>query len=162
MSSIRATFNTSSKEWFIQKISLKPTFTDIEFIVMSEQEYTVFDGVVFKFGYSLKFANEVVIQQNFPSTGVVYESLSRYPVEIIKVELLPDRNYTLEIYAILNNERFETTSTFLTGLPDKPYPSWSWNGTEWVAPIAKPLEHAYEWDEGNQLWSRIVLPTERI
>jgi len=42
----------------------------------------------------------------------------------------------------------------------KPYPSWSLNEetTEWEAPVTKPAEGLYTWDEANQEWDEVTLP----
>ena len=44
----------------------------------------------------------------------------------------------------------------------KPYPSWSLNEgtTEWEAPVARPAEGMYSWDEDGQAWVEVVIPTE--
>ena len=44
----------------------------------------------------------------------------------------------------------------------KPYPSWSLNEgtTEWEAPVARPAEGMYSWDEDDQAWVEVVIPTE--
>ena len=43
-----------------------------------------------------------------------------------------------------------------------PYPSWSLNEgtTEWEAPVARPAEGMYSWDEDDQAWVEVVIPTE--
>ena len=35
--------------------------------------------------------------------------------------------------------------------PPSPYPSWTWDGSEWVAPVPKP-DGDYSWDEDAQAW----------
>ena len=44
----------------------------------------------------------------------------------------------------------------------KPYPSWTLNEetTEWEAPVARPEEGMYTWDEEEQEWVEIVIPSE--
>ena len=44
----------------------------------------------------------------------------------------------------------------------KPFPSWTLNEetTEWEAPVARPAEGMYNWDEGAQEWVEVVIPTE--
>lgn len=38
----------------------------------------------------------------------------------------------------------------------KPYPSWSWDGEMWVAPIPRPLNGIWEWNEEFQEWEEII------
>ena len=41
--------------------------------------------------------------------------------------------------------------------PPSPYPSWKWDGTEWVAPVPKPDDGgAYSWDEDAQDWTPVA------
>lgn len=49
---------------------------------------------------------------------------------------------------------------------EQPYPSWSWNGNEWVAPLPQPDNGLYSWDEDSQSWieqipSQIELVNEK-
>ena len=41
--------------------------------------------------------------------------------------------------------------------PPSPFPSWTWNGVGWEAPVPQP-EGAYTWNEETQTWDAI--PTE--
>ncbi len=42
----------------------------------------------------------------------------------------------------------------------KPYPSWALNEetTEWEAPVARPTEGFYTWNEEAQTWDEVTLP----
>ena len=44
----------------------------------------------------------------------------------------------------------------------KPFPSWTLDAvtTEWEAPVARPAEGMYSWDEDGQAWVEVVIPTE--
>ena len=44
----------------------------------------------------------------------------------------------------------------------KPFPSWTLNEvtTEWEAPVARPEEGMYTWDEDGQEWDEVEFPTE--
>ena len=44
----------------------------------------------------------------------------------------------------------------------KPYPSWTLNEetTEWEAPVARPAEGMYNWDEDEQAWVEVAIPAE--
>ena len=160
MSCIRCTLNFQNKEWLIQKISFQPTWTNVEIVVISEEEYTEVKGTDFKFGFNLSSANEIVIQENYPPTGVRYELIGRGPIGNSRINFLPERNYTFEVYADISGIRIEKTLTFYSDRPSQPFPSWTWNGSEWIAPIEKPLDqlHIYAWNEDDQAWIRISSP----
>ena len=44
----------------------------------------------------------------------------------------------------------------------KPYPSWTLNETtcDWEAPVAKPEEGIWTWNEANQEWDEVTPPAE--
>ena len=45
--------------------------------------------------------------------------------------------------------------------PPSPFPSWSWDGVAWVAPVAEPTEGGpYEWNETTQTWDEVPTPSE--
>lgn len=40
--------------------------------------------------------------------------------------------------------------------PPTPYASWTWNGSEWVAPMLMPDDdQMYQWNEKTQEWQQI-------
>lgn len=45
-------------------------------------------------------------------------------------------------------------------LAPKPFPSWTLNEetTEWEAPVARPTEGFWEWNEAEQQWDSLTLP----
>jgi hypothetical protein len=41
--------------------------------------------------------------------------------------------------------------------PPRPYPSWTWDGSRWIAPVAYPEDGGlYQWDEAQQAWTEVV------
>ena len=38
--------------------------------------------------------------------------------------------------------------------PVQPFPSWTWTGTEWAAPVDMPAGSPWEWDEAAGEWVR--------
>lgn len=52
---------------------------------------------------------------------------------------------------------FEYNTTLDAFIPPKPYESWKLNEAccLWFAPIPKPIEGSYDWDEANQQWISI-------
>jgi hypothetical protein len=46
--------------------------------------------------------------------------------------------------------------------PERPFTSWTFNEEywEWQAPVAKPTEGVWDWDENAQQWNELIPPTE--
>jgi hypothetical protein len=57
-----------------------------------------------------------------------------------------------------NGEKVEETSTFNSPSPEKPFASWTWNGTTktWNAPIPRPENVVKEWNEELGQWQDVV------
>lgn len=43
-------------------------------------------------------------------------------------------------------------------VPPRPYPSWSWDGDDWVAPVPKPTPGEWTWNEETQEWVEVPEP----
>lgn len=49
--------------------------------------------------------------------------------------------------------------TYVDGvfIPPQPFPSWTWDGDEWIAPVPMPEDGGeYWWDEDAQAWVPVV------
>lgn len=52
-----------------------------------------------------------------------------------------------------DGDRFDTTWTMQGPRPIQPFPSWSWDGSEWQPPVPDPgAPGEYRWDEASQGW----------
>lgn len=65
--------------------------------------------------------------------------------------LYPDEEYTLQLMFKNRREVIESTFTFKTPKPEKPFDSWVWDNSlkEWTAPVTPP---SLVWDEVSQQW----------
>ena len=52
-------------------------------------------------------------------------------------------------FAGIGFEWLPDSKVFIT---PQPYPSWTLEGHEWVAPVSRPEESVYDWDEDAQVW----------
>ena len=60
-------------------------------------------------------------------------------------------NFTVKIGEL------EKEFTYTVPRPDKPYPSWTWENSQWNAPVAYPEgEGLYDWNEENLNWEEII------
>jgi hypothetical protein len=65
----------------------------------------------------------------------------------------PDDRVTLSVHV---GDALLLSYQFTAPRPRKPYASWSWDGSTWVAPVPMPAAGNYEWDEEDQLWVEIT------
>lgn len=166
MSNITATINVEKKSWSLEKnfnnnrLPEKGEGQDSFEIRIAAApdgldsiEYTVL-------GYKLLKGDIEIRTVRFPEFGHI-ETLQ--PVVIIADSIIIEDavEYTFEVWMQNGTERFEKTFTFTSPRPPKPYESWSWNGTEWTAPIPEPTNKkgaAFAWSERMQKWVELIPP----
>jgi len=159
MSIVRATFETNNTVWSLSEVSPNANYIDLQINFISGDEITAFNNL--RFGYSLLKNNDVVKQDMFPIAGTI-EFARSAPLIVERIAVQPDVEYTLAVWAENAGVRTNSTFTFSTPIPSKPFPSWTWDGTEWIAPIAiptdGPADAAYKWSEKQQKWFLLVPP----
>lgn len=65
---------------------------------------------------------------------------------------------SISVWAELNGVRYESEYSYVWEPDEQPYPSWSWDGQDWIPPVPLPEDagfHYYHWDETNQEWLHI-------
>jgi hypothetical protein len=159
MSIIKATFETNTTTWSLSEVSPNANYIDLQINFVSDAEITVFNNL--RFGYSLLKGEDVVKQEVFPIGGTI-ESARSTPVISERILVQSATEYTLDVWAENEGVRTDSIFTFSTPVPDQPFPSWTWNGTEWTAPIAiptnGPADASYKWSEKQQKWFLLVPP----
>jgi hypothetical protein len=159
MSIVKATFDTINTTWSLSESSPNSNYIDLQINFISGAEITVFNNL--RFGYSILNGNAVIKHEIFPLAGTI-ESVKSTPVINERILVQPDIEYTLDVWAEDAGTRTGSSFTFSTPVPTQPFPSWTWNGTEWTAPIATPTDGpadaAYKWSEKQQKWFLLVPP----
>lgn len=127
----------------------------IELGVTKNIDLTSFEFKLKIFAYN----QEMVLDTKYPQPGI---SLLRTDLDVlhyIDFTFIPGIKYKLDIeYRYLNNEK-NIIFDFIGTKPDKPYPSWIWKDTTWIAPISPPSDagdllsgQMYEWNEQTKEW----------
>lgn len=106
-----------------------------EFLSLS-QGYSDINNYIDKFFLTIDFTGQEIL-----SISKVLELYHLRPVP--SEEYLADHIYDFDTDSILE---FKT----------RPFSSWVWNGTKWVAPVPYPNDgDVYVWDENNKEWKKI-------
>lgn len=159
MSTLQITLNLTGKSWKIKNNIDQDAMSMSLQINVSDAETANINHL--NFGYKLFLEESEISQDRFPPTGTVnYIRSSNIIDEVIHVSA--NTNYKLYLWAENAADRIEQTFDVRTPPPSQPYPSWSWSGSEWVAPIPLPLDGpenaAYKWSEKQQKWILLVPP----
>lgn len=165
MNTIKSTFNIDTKEWEIDTTTTEfvTTFYEVQFAFCSNEEVTVFSDL--RFGYELlrndkEFHGEAfVISNSYPKDSArLLQVTSTTPIQTDKITCIPAIGYTLKFWATNAGEQSETEHVFTAPTPPAPFVSWTWNGTEWVPPIARPDGTPAFWNETTQAWVPVTDP----
>ena len=88
-----------------------------------------------------------------PKPGTRLIQTDQDSVVSLRARWNPDDEITLEAYVDSPLGRVEDSVTFTAPRPTQPFPSWTWNGSRWEAPVAYPSDgQDYTWDESGARW----------
>jgi hypothetical protein len=114
-----------------------------------------------KFGYNLLLNDSAVSSVTFPEVGKI-DTVKEGTVLYENVHIEPNTTYSLQAWSENGGERIDNEFTVTTPIPPQPYPSWTWNGSEWVSPVPVPTDGpadaSYKWSEKQQKWFHLVPP----
>jgi hypothetical protein len=151
MSKIFATDDFQTQNWTITIEDLQSNYTDLFIGFTDESPVVEFKNLQFK--YELKHNNEIQQQGSYPPPNVKYLNSDQVYLVVERLNLTPETTYELYLWAENAGQSFEKTFEFTTPRPPQPYPSWTWNGETWEAPVPYPEgEEFYVWEEENQEW----------
>jgi len=151
MNGIRATFDFTIDQWTIETIDLRPNDNSLEFIFISEDEYS--DLTDCQFGFRLESNDEVLKSSKFPPEGVQFLQISKNPWFLENFSLTVGQEYKLLVYIMSPTDTKESQITFVGPKPAQPFSSWTWENNQWIAPHPKP-DGPYLWNEATQQWDQ--------
>ena len=161
MSKIIATDHFETQNWEVTFDDLAPHYADL-FIGFTD-DAPVVEFKDSKFKYELKQGDNIKQYGVFPPPNTRYVRTDQAYIVVERLNLLPDRDYVLYLWAENDGKTFEREVTFTTPKPAQPYPSWTWDGDQWKAPVAYPEDgEVYLWDEETQEWKEPVTETINV
>jgi hypothetical protein len=127
---------------------------DIQIGFFKDGGTVTFDNL--KFGFFAEVEGENVYEESYPPEGFSYICTDQTYIASERVNFNYDDFVFLTFWAENAGERYDGSIEFSIPRPDSPYPSWSWNGSEWKAPVLYPNDGGiYVWDEDSQGWATI-------
>lgn len=151
MSKLIATNNFNTGKWLLQVESLSAYHVDLHIGFVNQVNIVEFKDL--KFGYELRQDENIKQYGVYPPAGVRYVKSDQPHLTIERLHLQTEQTYTLFLWAENDGQRFEKEFEFTAPRPEQPYPSWTWNGERWNAPVPYPDDgNYYQWDEDNIQW----------
>jgi hypothetical protein len=132
------------------RLSLRPHQGDLFLGLTPRSGVLEYDGL--SFGFVFSDGDGPLAQQQWPVATERYISSDQPWLISEKVDYLPDTRYSLTLWSEDGGQRYEAVYHVLTPKPDRPYPSWTWDGSAWQPPIPPPDDGSWEWDEAGQQW----------
>ena len=155
MSKIIATDHFEIQNWEVTFEDLAPTYADL-FIGFTD-DAPVVEFKDLKFTYDPKQDGNIKQYEMSPPPGVKYVRTDQPYIVVERLKLDMETEYELYLWAENGGKSFETTVNFITPRPAQPYPSWTWDGEKWNAPVPYPDDGKfYEWDEDALDWVKAV------
>lgn len=151
MSKITAKFNFESNSWIIDNQLVTPEDSTLEFVFISNNEYTKMSNV--KFGYKLESQTGIISSGSYPPEGVRYEMTNSSPLAIVQITTVAEDDYKLSVYLTENADPIEAELQFKSPIPPCKYASWKWENKVWTAPIPKP-DGPWLWNEDQKIWEK--------
>jgi hypothetical protein len=151
--SVLAKLNFSSGEWE-WKVAPESPAPDFEIGFTADTLPVEFDGLAF--GFTVVANGVPALTKAYPPQGVRYVATDQEYITNDRVQLKADDNVILSVWAENGGERYEGMTSFDIPRPEQPYPSWTWNGEGWEAPVPYPTDGEegvfYTWDEEAGDW----------
>ena len=152
MSKIIATDNFKTNNWQVSFEDLDSSYADLFIGFTDEAPVAEFKDLQFK--YELRQGENIKQYGVFPPPNTRYIRSDQPYLVVERLNLRPEIEYDLYLWAMNNKQEFEKTVTFTTPKPPQPYPSWIWDGETWNPPISYPTDgNFYVWDEETISWS---------
>lgn len=159
MSTIKATFDTDTKQWNLSKAFMTVNYIDLQLNLNFLVEETAINNL--RVGYRLTKNDEIASQGFYPPAGAI-SAAKTTPLINERILIVPNSDYTLIVWAENFGEKIDATFNFVTPMPAQPFPSWTWNNNQWNPPVPMPTDGpedaAYKWSEKQQKWFLLVPP----
>lgn len=152
MNQIKATYSFPANQWTIDTTSAKGgQYVEILmcFIPISTSIQLPSD---FKFGLTFSRGEDLLLTGQYPDNFAKFEMTDGEPLIIERSWFAAEYDHKLTVWTRFNEETKEYSTSFKASRPDQPYPSWTWRDGFWVAPVLKPINGPYDWNEEQQQW----------
>ena len=145
-------FDTATGNLTINTQSIQPNGADLRAMLNRHGQTVNLRGVQMSL---IIHADDIEIYaMHLPPAGVRYKQTDQNVLATGRVRWKPDQQITVDAWCKTNSGHEVTAhAEFEAPRPVQPYPSWTWNGTTWKAPVAYPDDGGdYVWNEDSGEW----------
>jgi len=146
---IYATCNYPTKTWDITEDGYRPGAFNVVLNIVYDNSTQVRD---IEYGVKFYIEDKLVGEETYPKHRMAINTLtSGFAVEP-GFDLEEGKPHKIYLWARINGLETVEKEIFIESvMPEQPYPSWRWSGTEWVPPTPKPVG-IFSWNEKKRKW----------
>jgi hypothetical protein len=145
-------FDTATGQLTINTDAVQPWGADLRAVLDRHGNAVNLRGVEMRLTLTADAAE--IFDLQLPPAGVRYTRTDQDIIATGRVVWAPDQQIAVNAWCkTAGGQELTATANFTAPRPAQPYPSWTWDGTSWVAPAPYPDDgQEYVWDEANQEW----------
>jgi len=145
-------FDTATGQLSIDPQSIQPNGASLRAMLNRHGQTINLRGV--EMSLTITADGSEIYAMHLPPAGVKYKQTDQDILATGRVQWRPDQQIEVSAWCKTNSGHEVTAQAQLTApRPEQPYPSWTWDGSAWEAPVAYPDDGGeYFWDEVAGAW----------
>lgn len=148
---MRISFDVVTRLLTLDQAAAKPWGTDLQAHINRHGKRLDIRGLTIGVFVSVNGAQ--TLHRTWPSEGVKFSRTDQDVLLTQRARWSPDDEVVIKAWLNIAGEEHTGMWNFIAPRPAQPYPSWTWNGTAWVAPVPYPNDgQECVWDEDSQEW----------
>ena len=153
-------FDTATGQLSIDHKSIQPHGADLRAMLNRHDQTINLRGV--EMSLTITADGTQVFDLALPPPGVRYRQTDQDILATGRVAWLPDQQIETSAWCRTHaGHEVTAEAQFTAPRPAQPYPSWTWNGSTWEAPVAYPDDGGeYVWDEDAGEW--VAVPDDDL
>ena len=154
-------FDTATGQLTIDTSSVRPWGADLRAVLNRHGQKVNLKGV--EMHISVTADGETAFDMHLPPPGVRYKQTDQDVLATGRVRWRPDQHIEVQAWCKTNSGHEVTAqATFTAPRPAQPYPSWTWQGERWTAPVDAPDDGEWQWDEDAGAWLPVPYDEDTI
>jgi hypothetical protein len=151
------TYDTATQAFAFDEATVRPAGANIEARIARHGRTVPLAGL--QFGITITHNDGSQQTHVFPPSGVTYVQTDQDKLTSVPVRWSTGDEVTVEVWLTTDAGTVTAQHSLTVPRPPQPYPSWTWDGSRWAAPVAYPEDGGlYQWDEAAQTWAAIEAP----
>ena len=155
MSELIFTFDRQTQEFNCIQKDISSYYCDLTAGLLTNGETIEFNNL--SFGFTILHGEEIILEKSYPPTGIIYLRSDQDKLVTERVNWKPDWELDIEVWVETFGQKFISNVQLTVPRPIQPYPSWSWDGNNWISPVPYPDDdNNYTWDDDIGNWILVV------